>query len=155
MRERHCTLTELEWFLQSFSACLPVDSFLQLLSSLLEQPVWYRMLDITSTCLGNSDPSGWLTHSYQVRRVFNAASSIINPHFLFHPTPPLHPHTPLLAFLPPPAWMLEGCWVGISLWSASQSVTSRGCKDRRAGSFQGLCSRLCEAWTTPWRALCL
>lgn len=120
----------------SFSACLPVDSFLQLHSSLLlEQPVWYRMIDVTSTCLRNSDPSGWLTHSCQVREVFNAASSIINPHFLFHPTPPLISHTPSLAFLPTPAWMLGGWWIGISLWSASNSLTSRGLRGQECRKF--------------------
>ena len=66
---------------------------------------------------------------------FNAASSIINPHLLFYPTPPLYPHTPSLAFLPTPAWICGGRWVGMSLWSASNSLISRGLRGQACRKF--------------------
>ena len=70
--------------------------------------------------------------------IFNAASSVINPRFL------LHPHTSLiLVFLSPPPWLHRG--TGEVRSHCDQLVILEypgGCRDRSAGSFQGLCFRL-------------
>lgn len=138
----------------SVSTMPPRSSFLQLHSSLLlEQPVWYRMIDVTSTCLRNSDPSGWLT-SCRVREVFNAASSIINPPLSCSTPPTLISHTPSL-FLPTPAWMLGADGWGSPVIS-QQFSNIRGLRGRECRKFQGLCSRLLMMHgLLPEKGLCL